>query len=331
MRRGLTYDDVLLVPKRTPVRSRSEVDTSVDLAGGISLEVPVISAPMDTVTGMEMSQAMADAGGAGIIHRFCSVGEQVDAVKSVDGIVGAAIGISSTELNRRLSKLYDAGIDFLCVDVAHAHMDRAIDVTKQISSVYPGLPLMVGTVATYHGMGDLVDAGADIVRVGVGPGSSCLTREVAGVGVPQLTAIQDASKWGHGSIVADGGIRKPGDIVKALMAGADAVVVGGLLGACEESLAPVFSEDSGDYKEIRGMASYEAQEDYNPEKPAYVEGGTYRVPIDGSVAEKMDSFEKGIRSGVSYCGARTIEEARENAEFIEITPNTVYRNGIHGG
>lgn len=327
MKRGLTYDDVLLVPKKSSVNSRSQVDSSIDLRGGVSLEIPVFSSSMDTVTGSEMAQAMSDAGGAGIIHRFCSPDKQAEMVSQVNGLVGAAIGISSEDIGPRAAKLVDSGVDFLCIDVAHGHMEKAISATESVSDAYPEISIMAGAAATYMGTKELALAGADIVRVGVGGGSSCLTREKAGVGVPQITAIQESSRYSDVSVVADGGVRKPGDIVKALMAGADAVVVGGLLGACEESLAPT---DDGK-KVIRGMASQQAQRDFNPEREAYVEGGEYEVPLYGTVSERMKSFEKGIQSGLSYCGENSIEEARENAEFIQVTPNTVHRNGIHGG
>lgn len=330
MREGLTYDDVLLVPKRSPLESRTQADTSVRLPRGIEMQIPVFSASMDSVTGRDMAQAMADSGGIGIVHRFCSIEEQTEMVRGVDGRVGAAIGISQEDTKRRTNSLIESGADFICVDVAHAHMDSCISSVEWVSQRYD-IPLMAGTVATRKGAKSLAEAGADIIRVGVGPGSSCLTREKAGVGVPQITAIQDCSKHPYdASIVADGGIRKPGDIVKALMAGADAVVVGGLLAACDESLAPLVEKEGSYYKEVRGMASEAAQRDYDVDN-VFVEGDTYLTEQFGPVATRMEEFEKGIKSGISYCGGVDVESARTNAEFMKISPNTVYRNGVHGG
>lgn len=328
MREGLTYDDVLLIPQKSSISSRSDVDVSANI-GGIRLEVPVFSASMDSVTGTRMAQAMADSGGAGIIHRFCDPLEQARMVSEVDGIVGAAIGISTQDFSR-LTGLEQEGADFICIDVAHGHMEKVIDITEDIAG-QTNLPLMVGTVATRDGAKDLAKAGADIIRVGVGPGSSCLTREKAGVGVPQMTAIQEAAKNPYDvPVIADGGIEKPGDIVKALMAGADGVVIGGLFGSCEESLAePVWKMD-GWYKKVRGMASEPAQRDLGKSE-IFVEGDTYLTKLDGTVSDKMEGFEKGIRSGISYCGGHDIESARENAEFITVTPNTVRKNGLHDG
>lgn len=329
MREGLTYDDVLLVPQRSLLESRTQANTSVRLPGNIRLDVPVVSASMDSVTGTKMAQAMSDAGGIGIIHRFCSIKEQTEMVRQVDGQVGAAVGISQDDVKNRSQSLIDAGADFICVDVAHGHMESCISSTEWLAKRY-NVPVMAGAVATRRGAKSLAEAGADMIRVGIGPGSSCLTREKAGVGVPQVTAIQDCYRHPYdATIIADGGIRHTGDIVKALMAGADAVVVGGLLAACDESLAPLVEKDGTYYKEVRGMASEEAQQDYDVDN-VFVEGGTYLTEQYGPVSVRVAEFRKGIQSGISYCGGTDIKSARSNAEFMKISPNTTYRNGIHG-
>lgn len=333
MREGLTFDDVLLVPQPSPVASRSDVDLSTEILPGISLDVPILSTSMDTVTEAEMAQAMADAGGCGIIHRFQDPMERIRMASEVDGTVGAALGLSTQDYSA-LTGLEEAGVDFVCIDVAHGHLERAMEVTREVSKT-THLPVMAGAVATGSGVKDLANAGADSIRVGVGPGSACTTRNVAGAGVPQLTALQDASSRVETlkedvTIVADGGIKNSGDITKALMAGADAVLVGGLLAGTEEAAGETIEKDGRTYKEYRGMASEDAQNSHNG-KPTVVEGGKYLKPVDGTAGEVVAELASGIRSGLSYCGGHTIEEARENAEFIKVSPSTKSRNGVHGG
>lgn len=345
---GLSYDDVLLEPKRSRVRSRTDVDTSVSLFAGVGLETPVISANMDTVTEAEMAQAMADAGGCGIIHRFTTIEDQESQIASVKGVVGGCVGIDG-DFIENAQRLVSSGADFICVDVAHGHMERCIQAVDELTSSL-SVPVMAGNVATGKAAVDLVKAGAESIKVGVGPGSVCQTREVAGVGVPQFTAVQRVSSALDKyelmkatevddspavSIVADGGITKSGDTAKALMAGADAVMCGSLLAGTDESPGTVIESNGSKFKLIRGMASEAARKDnplseFDGDSQRAIEGveglREYVGPVESFIADHM----KGVRSGLSYCGGSNIAEARENASFIQVTNSTISRNGSHG-
>jgi len=338
---ALSYDDISIKPQRSTVESRSNVSLESTLIRDIKLEKPIISAPMDTVTEYEMAQAMYDAGGVGIIHRYLSIEEQAKQISKVDGIIGASIGISSGEWQNRVEKTVAAGADFICVDVAHGHMERTIDVVSEITDMVD-IPVMAGNVCTKEGVKDLALAGAESVKVGVGPGSHCLTREVAGVGVPQVTAVEECSKMAsylndmgiieHDvTIVADGGIQKPGDMVKALLVGADSVMIGGLLGGCDESPAKLVETKNGEkYKKTHGMASDAAREENEINTEEATEGDSGLIPYAGPANSVVEELASGSRSGFSYVGAHKLEEARENAEFVRTTPSVTVRNGTHG-
>lgn len=324
MKKGLSYDDVLLEPKRSDVSSRDHVKTWSYATPNNKIDIPIISAPMDSVTDGEMAIAMADNGGVGIIHRFLDIEDQAEHVSFVQhGTVGASIGIRGS-WRSRAAECVEAGADFICVDVAHGHLEDVLDVVEEVSKAFPDTDIMAGNVATKKGAVDLAEAGADSVKVGIGPGSHCSTREATGVGVPQFTAVQNVHEermWSneHFTIVADGGIRSSGDIVKALMAGADTVMIGGLLGE-------TYASPGGG--EVWGMASQKGKD--NSGVDGHIEGveskGTNRKTVEEVISELMD----GVRSGLSYCSGHSIEEARQNAEFIEITPSTKERNGAHG-
>lgn len=334
MKTGLAYDDVLIVPTRSPVDSRSEVSLQTTLCEGLTLDIPFVSAPMDTVTGPEMAQAMADAGGMGFLHRSDIEGyDQVAAISSVDGPVVGTVGIDGTPVSDAV-ELETAGAAAICVDIAHGHMERCLDVITAIDEVIT-VPIIAGNVATSHGALDMVSAGADVVKVGIGPGSHCTTREVTGVGFPQFTAVQEvvAAVGDTVGVIADGGIRKSGDVSRALCVGADAVMIGGLFGQCTESPAPSRREENGELvKVIRGMASEEARvanDLLDPENEEAVEGAETERPEIGPVNRLLDDFSAGVRSAFSYVGAYDIEEAQRNADFVRVTPSTVERNGVH--
>lgn len=336
MKLGLAYDDVLIIPTSSPVDSRSNVSlkTSLSPEFGLDLDIPFVSAPMDTVTGIEMAQAMADAGGLGFLHRFQSVDSQLAAIEAIDGPVVGTVGIDGTP-DKDAARLAEAGAAAVCIDIAHAHMDRCVQtVTDVVLAVPPNTPVIVGNVATAQAARDLVEAGADVIKVGIGAGSHCITREVTGVGVPQFTAVCEVvSEVGDEvGVIADGGIRKSGDVARALCAGADAVMLGGLLGQCTESPAPSIRRDGELFKNVRGMASKEAREDnelMEADNEEAVEGEATLRPEIGSVDRLLSDFSAGVRSAFSYVGAHTIEEAQENTEFIRVTPSTVERNGVH--
>jgi IMP dehydrogenase len=336
IRTGLSYGDALLVPQRSPVDSRSDVDLSTRLAPGVGLDVPLLSAPMDTVTEAETALELSRAGGFGTIHRFLTADEQAEMIHEVTGAgeqVGAALGIDEDYLARAEACL-EAGADALVVDVAHGHLERTLDAVAEIRTEFDA-PLVAGNVATPEGTRDLVAAGADCVKVGIGPGSHCTTRRVAGAGVPQLTAVDDcadAAREQGITVIADGGIRSSGDAVKALMAGADTVMMGSLFAGTAEAPGAVIERDGTRYKRSRGMATTTAaQERSDKEEDVGADEGVEALtPYKGPVADVVAEFCAGIRSGLSYCGGHTIEEAREGAEFVRVAASAKEREGAHG-
>lgn len=460
MRLGLTFDDVLLVPKRSSVSSRQDVNTASKLSRNISLNIPIVASNMDTVCESKMSIVMAQLGAIGIIHRFMSVEDQVSEVnkvkrsemiridhpytlsptntladaermmdeKGISGIlvtennntlvgilttrdilfeengtiqisdlmskelvtaksdisieeakeilqknrieklplvnvegklsglitskdiikskvlpdsskdekgrllVGAAIGVKGDYL-RRAEELINVGADTLVIDIAHGDSDLAINAIKEIRSNFGDIELIAGNIATYDGTKNLIEAGCDAVKVGVGPGSICITRIVTGSGVPQLTAIMDcveAAKDFDVPVIADGGVRNSGDLSKAIAAGASTVMIGGLLAGTEESPGNTVLRGGRSYKVVRGMASLgatlgrEAREkkgsfDELDMGSVVPEGVEAVVPYRGSAVDVLHQLIGGLRSGISYCGATNIKEMQQNAEFIQIT------------
>ena len=462
IKEGLTFDDVLLVPKRSPVISRTQTDLKTKLSRNITINIPLVSANMDTITESGMAIALAREGGIGIIHRFMTIGDQVDEVlrvkrsesvmieqpytikddvkvydakkmmleygvsgllvetedRTLDGIitnrdiifeknmerkvaelmtknvitakygttmeqakeilhkhrieklpvvddkkrivglitskdimkmdqypsaskdkkgrllVGAAVGVKGDFLERT-EALLDAGADTIIVDIAHGHSDNAINTVNMIKKAFPNCELIAGNVATGEGARDLITAGVDAVKVGVGSGSICITRVITGSGVPQLTAVTESVKVSREydiPIISDGGIRTSGDTTKALAAGASSVMVGSMFGGTDESPGKTLVKNGKKFKMYRGMASFYASlgrkyreeglqvvdsDDLNDYVPEGVEA---MVPYKGSVVEIIRQLVGGLRSGLSYCGAKTISEMQNNAEFIKITP-----------
>ncbi|MFC4544575.1 guanosine monophosphate reductase [Halosolutus amylolyticus] len=336
LRTGLSYGDVLLVPNRSPVDSRSDVDLATNLTPSIELETPLVSAAMDTVTEAELAIELSRTGGLGVLHRFLTPEEQADQVARVtdaDERVGAAVGINEDYVDRSAG-LVEAGVDVLVVDVAHGHLERTIDAVETLRAEFPETDLVAGNVATPAGVEDLAAAGADCVKVGIGPGSHCTTRKVAGVGVPQLTAVDDCADAAEDmdvTVCADGGIRTSGDAVKALMAGADTVMLGSLFAGTEEAPSAVVEVDGTLYKRSRGMATTTAGEkrDDKENNVRADEGVEALTPYKGPVADVVEEFCAGIQSGLSYCGGHTIPEAREGVEFIRVAPSAKEREGYH--
>jgi IMP dehydrogenase len=336
LRTGLSYGDVLLVPNRSPVDSRSDIDLSTPLTPSVELDTPLVSAAMDTVTEAELALELARSGGFGVLHRFLTPEEQAQQVKQVkaaDEQVGAAVGINEDYVARSAA-VVAAGVDVLVVDVAHGHLDRALDAVETLAEEFPDTDLVAGNVATPAGVEDLAAAGADCVKVGIGPGSHCTTRKVAGAGVPQLTAVDDCATAAEDldvTICADGGIRTSGDAVKALMAGADTVMLGSLFAGTEEAPGAVVEVDGTRYKRSRGMATTAAAEDRDDKQNnvSADEGVEALTPYKGPVAAVAEEFCAGIRSGLSYCGGHTIPAAREKAEFIRVARSAKEREGFH--
>ena len=336
---GLTYDDVLLLPDASDVVP-SEVDTKTQLTRKISLDVPLVSSAMDTVTEPQMAIAMAKAGGIGIIHRNLSIEEQVTHAKLVKGaglLVGAAVGVGDDGF-ARAQALIDAGIDVVVVDTAHGHHRAVLDAIERIKKKYSEQEVIGGNVATRAGAQALINAGADAVKVGVGPGSICTTRVVAGVGVPQVTAIMEAAKACKKSdvpLIADGGLQYSGDIAKAIVSGADSVMLGSLLAGCDESPGELIEIDGRKYKSYRGMGSLGAmqsrgekksyskdrymQDDVLAEDKLVPEGIEGKVAYRGSVETVVHQLVGGLRSGMGYAGAATIDDLKRNGRLVQIT------------
>ena len=457
---GLTFDDVLLVPKYSDITSRSQTNLTTKLSRNISLNIPLISANMDTVTESEMAVAMAREGGIGIVHRFLTIEEEanevlkvkrsgsvmienpyyigpeqtikqaieymkekgvsgllvtdsdsklagilthrdvmfesesshlvkdvmtkevvtakpgisldeakeilrknrveklplIDESKNIKGLitskditnienypaaskdkkgrplVGAAVGVKG-DFMERTESLLESGADVIVVDIAHGHSENAINTVRHIKKAFPDCELIAGNVATASGAEDLIKAGVDAVKVGVGSGSICITRVVTGSGVPQLTAVMDCAEVGKKHdipIISDGGVRTSGDVTKALAAGASSVMVGSMLGGTDESPGSFISKNGKRFKIYRGMASFYAslgrksketenvsiEDDLND----YVaEGVEAMVPYKGSVTDILTQLAGGVRSGLSYCGAHTIPQMQENSEFIKMS------------
>lgn len=372
---GLTFDDVLLLPDFSEIK-REEIDLKIDLTPKVKLNLPLISSPMDTVTEYQMAQALAKIGGLGIIHRNLSINEQSDQIgkvkktafdqkkypgASVDKkgrlLVGAAVG-PGKDLSERAERLVSFGVDLLVVDSAHGFSLPILEATRLLKKNFPQLPVMAGNVATYDGAKALIEAGADILRVGMGPGSICTTRVISGVGVPQITAITEAvraAKRKNIPVVADGGIRYSGDITKALAAGALSVMLGSLLAACPEApgkiifltkehvphrFLSIFNSNRKvvQFKEYRGMGSVAAmkkggatrygQENYK-RKALIAEGVESLVPIKETVEEIAEQLMGGLRSGMYYIGAQNIKELWQKAEFIQITTASMTESHPH--
>ncbi len=332
--RGITFDDVLLVPGYNGIRSRQAVTTEVELPRAdrpIPLKIPVISANMDTITGGDMAIAMAKLGGLGILHRFMSIEANVSEFRRARafGPVAVSIGVSGDAMERA-EALVAAGAEILCVDVAHGHSKMVNQTVRGLREKYgDSLCIIAGNVASYAGADYLAAAGADIIKVGIGPGSVCTTRIKTGFGVPQLTAILDCRKVDR-PIIADGGIRVPGDAVKALAAGAAYIMLGGMLAGTEETPGARVGKIGPDGKEtfvkvFRGMASREAQEDFMGAMADWktAEGISTEVPARGPVGGVIADVMGGIRSGMTYCGAVNLKELQRKAQFMEVSRASV--------
>ncbi|MFM8204902.1 MAG: IMP dehydrogenase [Actinomycetales bacterium] len=336
---GLTYDDVLLLPDASEVVP-SEVATKTSLTRRISLDIPLISAAMDTVTESAMAIAMAKLGGIGIIHRNLAIEEQVTHAKLVKGaglIVGAAVGVGDDGF-KRAQELIEVGVDVIVVDTAHGHHRAVLDAIERIKNSYSDQEIIGGNVATRAGAQALINAGADAVKVGVGPGSICTTRVIAGVGVPQITAIMEAAKACKKAdvpLIADGGLQYSGDIAKAIVSGADSVMLGSLLAGCDESPGELIESGGKKFKRYRGMGSLGAmqsrgetksyskdrymQDDVLSEDKLVPEGIEGKVAYRGPVADVVHQLVGGLRSGMGYAGAEDISALQKRGRLIQIT------------
>lgn len=349
-KKGLTFDDVLLIPAESHVLP-NEVKLDTKLAPNLQLHIPLISAGMDTVTEGNMAIAMAENGGLGVIHKNLSIEAQVEEVKKAKGktvdpnlphpavdnqgrlLAAAAVGVTSDTFERA-EILLEAGADAIVIDTAHGHSAGVLRKIKEIREHFPNATLIAGNVATGEGTAALFDAGVDVVKVGIGPGSICTTRIVAGVGVPQITAIYDAAsvaqKYGK-KIIADGGIKYSGDVVKALAAGGNAVMLGSMFSGTTEAPGTIFTNEGKQFKSYRGMGSVGAMSQQHGSSDRYFQGGVNEanklvpegvealVPYKGDVSNIIYQIDGGLRAGMGYVGAGTIEELIENSQFVQIT------------
>ncbi len=350
VKEGLTFDDVLLIPAESHVLP-NEVDLQTELAPNLKLKIPLISAGMDTVTEGAMAIAIALQGGLGVIHKNMSIGAQAGEVANVKNVVvpsnvskaavdeqnrllvAAAIGVTSDTFERA-EALLEAGADAIVIDTAHGHSAGVLRKIAEIRKHFPDVTLIAGNIATGDAARALFDAGVDVVKVGIGPGSICTTRVVAGVGVPQITAIYDAATAAREyrkPIIADGGLQYSGDIVKALGAGGNAVMLGSMLSGTTEAPGDIFESEGQQFKTYRGMGSVGAMAQAHGSSDRYFQGGVNeanklvpegveaRVKYKGDVSDIIFQIIGGLRSGMGYVGASTIEELRENAQFVRIT------------
>lgn len=353
---ALTFDDVLLVPAYSEVLPR-EVSTKARFTRNISLNIPIVSAAMDTVSEKAMAIMLARKGGISVVHKNMGIEAQARQIREVkeypaegDKIpcldaegrlrVAAGVGITADVLDR-VTALVEAGVDAIVLDSAHGDSHGVVEALIKIKAVYPELDTVVGNIATAEAAVRLIEAGADSLKVGIGPGSICTTRIIAGVGVPQISAIYDVAKAAEGSgvpVIADGGLRYSGDIVKALAAGGDSVMIGSMFAGTDEAPGEIFEENGRKFKSYRGMGSVDAmkagsrdryfQDGEDSTKKLVPEGVVARVPYKGSVGDIIYQLVGGIRSGMGYCGADDID-ALHTARFVRITANGLVENHPH--
>jgi len=318
---GITFDDVLLVPSYNHYESRRLVNIAMtDKTGKLTLALPVMSSNMDTVTESAMANFMADKGGIGVLHRFMSIERNIEELRKCRHKTFVSVGCGNPELERALA-LKDAGADYFCIDVAHAHAKYVGKTLKKLREHLPNACIMAGNVATYAGADYLASCGADIIKVGIGGGSVCTTRIKTGFGVPMLTAIRESGRVDR-SIVADGGIRAPGDIVKAIAFGADFVMVGGMLAGTRPTPGPVVTKADGrKVKEYRGMASKEAQDDFIGAMPEWktAEGIALEVGYREDEDAVLADIIGGLRSGLTYGGSDNIRELQRKLDYTVVS------------
>jgi IMP dehydrogenase len=337
--KGLTFDDVLLVPRYSEVSSRSIPTLKTQITKNHTIDIPIVSANMDTVTGREMACEMARLGGMGILHRFMSPEEQVEDVRAIQAFikdnglslpVAASVGVKEDGM-RRADLLAAEGVDILTIDIAHGDSIMMMEVLDYVKKNYPGVDVIAGNVATPDGVKRMIDKGADAVKVGIGPGSMCTTRIITGHGVPQLTAVamcvNEAAKHGV-PVIADGGLKNSGDMVKALCAGANTCMVGSLVSGTLETPG----ELKEGMKQYRGMASKAAQVSWRGELPKGMaaEGVDTLIPCKGPVENIISELTGGIRSGMTYLGVADIPSMTEAGLFMEMSSSGMSESKPHG-
>lgn len=330
---ALSYDDVLLVPQYSKVESRNDIDLTTKISPHLTLKIPLVSSNMTDVTGVKMAITLGKLGGLGVLPRFMSAKDEADMVQGVKKenlTVAAAVGLRNG-MFERAETIVHAGADILFLDVAHGHMQKTIEAVKNLKQKFgKSVDVIAGNVATYEAACDLFDAGADVVKVGVGPGSICITRTETGFGVPQITAVLEsaraARRFGK-TIIADGGIKNSGDIVKALAAGASAIMAGNLFAGTDEAPGKKVVIKGKVYKNYFASTSFMEKKnhikvngkEYAKNYAKHIEGVESIVPYKGPVAPLIERTVANIRSGFSYAGAKDLRALWKNAKFIQIT------------
>jgi len=344
IKEALTFDDVTLVPRYSEVLP-SDVDTEIILSKNLTLKIPLLSSAMDTVTESKMAIAIAQAGGIGVIHRNLDIKKQIyeiNKVKKKKLIVGAAVGAGPKEIKRAEAILKEK-VDLIVVDTAHAHTKKVSEIIKKIKKKKSNhTTLCAGNIATAEAAKFLIKLGVDVIKVGIGPGSICTTRLVAGIGVPQLSAILEVKKGAKNkkvSIISDGGIKFSGDIAKALAAGADAVMIGSLFAGTKEAPGKLIKKNGQLYKNFRGMGSVGAmnkgsaerysqktQQDTSKYVPEGVEG---LVKYKGDLKNIIYKLIGGLKSSMGYLGSKKIINLRNKPKFLKITKAGFYESMVH--
>ncbi|MCH2535506.1 MAG: IMP dehydrogenase [Bdellovibrionales bacterium] len=332
--KGYSYNDVLITPSKSEVRSRREPDLKTRLTKKTTIDLPFISSNMDTVTEADMAIGMAKMGGFGILHRFMSVEDQVAQVRKIQEagieLIGASIGVNQ-DYKDRAKALVQAGVKIITVDIAHGHSIQMIETLKWLKDSFSDIEVIAGNVATPEGVQELAQEGADAIKVGVGPGSMCTTRIITGCGVPQLTAValcSEAAEELDVPVIADGGIKTSGDIVKAFAVGADSVMLGSILAGAIETPGPIRNGK----KQYRGMASKAAQVSWRGGVPEGMapEGESTQVSVKGHVSDVVQELAGGLRSGMSYINSTELSEVKNKARFMEMSSMGFLESRAHG-
>ena len=343
IKEALTFDDVLMLPRYSNVLP-AETNISLNLTKKIVLKAPFFSSAMDTVTESRMAIAIAKVGGLGVIHRNLRIKKQSQEIKIVKKkklLVGAAIGTNKEDLERA-RELIASGADLIVIDTAHGHSEKVLKTLSKLKKISSNIPICVGNIATGEAAKKLYNSGADIIKVGIGPGSICTTRMVAGIGVPQISAIMEvkkALKKTKIKIISDGGIKFSGDIAKALAAGADAIMMGSIFAGTDESPGKKFKVKGKIYKQYRGMGSIGAmssgsanryfQKNYKDKSKFVPEGVEGRVEYKGSISNIIYQLQGGLRSSMGYIGAKKLNEISKKAKFVKITKAGFYESMVH--
>jgi IMP dehydrogenase len=343
IKEALTFDDVLMLPRYSNVLP-AETNISLNLTSKIILKAPFFSSAMDTVTESRMAIAIAKAGGIGVIHRNLKIKKQskeIRIVKKKKLLVGAAIGTNKEDLERA-RELISNGTDLIVIDTAHGHSEKVLKTLSKLKKISSSIPICVGNIATGEAAKKLYNSGADIIKVGIGPGSICTTRMVAGIGVPQISAIMEvkkALKKTKIKIISDGGIKFSGDIAKALAAGADAIMMGSIFAGTDESPGKKYKVNGKIYKQYRGMGSIGAmssgsanryfQKNFRDKSKFVPEGVEGRVEYKGKISNIIYQLQGGLRSSMGYIGAKKLSEISKKAKFVKITKAGFYESMVH--